>query len=92
MLDTDRPSLNPEFTAEQFDEEMLLYSLSENRAVYLNDSAYLVWQLCGEGISVGEMIAMLEQTYPERRETIRTDVLAALETLRQSGVLTLAAA
>ncbi len=91
MLDTDRPSLNPGFTAERFDEEMLLYSLAENRAVYLNGSAFLVWQLCGEGMPIGEMVTMLEQTYPERRDTIREDVLAALETLRQNGLLTLVA-
>ena len=92
MLDTDRPLLNPDFTTEQFDDEMLLYSPADNRAVYLNDSAYLVWQLCRDGLSVGEMIALLEQTYPERRDTIRGDVLEALETLQNSGVLTLVSA
>ena len=89
MLDTQIPIQNSDFTLEQFDDEILLYSITDTRAIYLNNTAFLVYGMCGSGQSIGEIISLLEEAYPEQRDTIRGDVIAALEQLRQIGALTL---
>lgn len=87
MNDKQKPKINPQFTVEKFDDEILLYTDAGAQAVYLNDAAYSVWLLCNEDMSVGQMIQSLEETYPDMKEQIRCDVLSALETLQSNGVI-----
>lgn len=87
VQDEQKPAINPSYTVEKFDDEILLYTEAGTQAVYLNDAAYAVWLLCKEDMSVGQMILYLEQVYPEQKEQIRKDVLAALGTLQSNGVI-----
>ena len=88
MNDNSTPIAKEEFTAETFDEEVLLYSKSSTQAVYLNDTAHAVWLLCKEQMTVGQMIHYLQGVYPEQKDQIRNDVISALKTLHTSGVIT----
>ncbi len=72
---------------EEFDGEILLYDKRSTRAVYLNDSAYAVWLLCKEKMSVNQIITCLTERYPEQRETIPEDVFSALDMLQESGAI-----
>lgn len=90
MNDNNRPVVNPAYTAETFDDEILLYSKAGSQAVYLNDAAHAVWQLCKEDMTVGQIIEYLEQVYPEQKDQIRPDVTAALEMLAANTVIELA--
>lgn len=87
MLDTKIPELNDEFNLERFDNEILLYSVVDTRAVYLNETAFLVYGMCNSGKTVGEIIALLEEAYPDQKDTIREDVAAAINTLTENGAL-----
>lgn len=87
VQDEQKPAINSSYTVEKFDDEILLYTEAGTQAVYLNDAAYAVWLLCKEDMSVGQMILYLEQIYPEQKEQIRKDVLAALGTLQSNGVI-----
>lgn len=87
VQDEQKPAINSSYTVENFDDEILLYTEAGTQAVYLNDAAYAVWFLCKEDMSVGQMILYLEQVYPEQKEQIRKDVLAALGTLQSNGVI-----
>lgn len=89
MKDTQTPVLNDAFKLEKFDNEILLYSVTDTRAVYLNDTASLVYGMCASGQSVGEIIALLEEAYPEQKDTIRNDVTAALQQLVENDAVTL---
>lgn len=89
MKDTQRPVLNDTFKLEKFENEILLYSVTDTRAVYLNDTASLVCGMCGSGQSVGEIIDLLEEAYPEQKDAIRGDVITALGQLVESEVLIL---
>jgi hypothetical protein len=89
MNDNDRPVANPAFTAEVFDDEILLYSAAGAQAVYLNNAAHAVWRLCQENLTVGQIINYLEQAFPEQKEQIRPDVMAALELLLANTVIEL---
>ncbi len=80
-------NLNPEFKVEKFDDEILLYAVSNTSGVYLNETAYLVWEMCSQDQTVEEIITLLEETYPLQKETIRGDVTAAIESLVEYGAL-----
>ncbi|MFQ5485208.1 MAG: PqqD family protein [Desulfobacterales bacterium] len=58
-------------------------------AVYLNETGYLVWCLCGENRTIGKIIALLEEAYPEQREYIRDDVISVINHLVENGVIVL---
>jgi hypothetical protein len=87
MKDTQRPSLNKAFRLEKFDNEILLYSVTDTKAVYLNDTATLVYGLCDSGQSVGEIIALLEKAYHEQHDAIRGDVTTALQQLLENEAI-----
>lgn len=89
MKDPQRISLNTEFKLEKFDDETLLYSMTESKAVYLNDTAFLVYGLCDSEKSVGEIIALLTEAYPAQSGAIRDDVQAALHQLIENNALIL---
>ena len=80
-------TLNPEYTVEKFENEILLYSISDTNGVYLNETAYLVWEMCDKGLSIKEMIALLEKAFPQQTATIRDDVVSAVESLLDNGAL-----
>lgn len=87
MKDDQTPTVNADFTLENFDNEILLYSVEKTKAVYLNETAHLIWRLCSENLSVGEMITLLESKYPEQKDTIGNDILLTLQTLKDNGVI-----
>lgn len=87
MKDSDIPQVNNEYSVEKFDEEILLYTEAGTQAVYLNDAAHAVWLLCKEGLTVGEIIGLLEGHYPDQKEQIREDVIEALTTLESNKVI-----
>ena len=89
MKDTWKPVLNDVFKLERFDNEILLYSMTDTRAVYLNDTAAVVCGMCGSGQSVREIVALLKEAYPAQKNTIRDDVITALSQLVEKEVLIL---
>lgn len=79
--------LNPDYQAERFDDEVLLYAVSVGQGVYLNETAFLVWELCGCGLSEEEMAVQLEAAYPEQQAVIRDELAAALRSLLANGII-----
>lgn len=72
---------------EKFDDEILLYAMSSTKGVYLNDTAHLVWEMCGQGHSVEDIVVLLEDAYPDQRHDVRADVLSAVESLKEHNAL-----
>lgn len=87
MDDTLTPVRNPDYKLEKFDNEILLYSVSDTRAVYLNETAFLVYGMCGTAQTIGTIIATLEEAYPEQQATIRADVTQAISQLAEHGAI-----
>lgn len=87
MNDNQKPIINPAYTVEKFDDEILLYNEAGTKAVYLNDAAHAVWLLCKENMNIGQMIHYLKEMYPEQNTQIRRDVVAALQLLQKNGVI-----
>ncbi len=87
--DSQIPTLNFEFKLEQFDNEILLYSVAGTTAVYLSETGYLVWCLCSENRTIGKIIALLEEAYPEQKRHIRDDVISVINNLAENRVIVL---
>ena len=81
MIEKKVPKLNPDLYLEKMDNEILLYSLSGTKAVYLNETAVLIWELCDGNRTVEEVIDLLEQAYPQQAEQIHADVITTIKTL-----------
>lgn len=84
---SDNFSVNPEFKVEKFDNEVLLYAASNTKGIYLNETAYLVWEMCGKGQSVKDIVDALQEVYPEQADAIQSDVLSALKSLVENKAL-----
>lgn len=87
MIDSQKLRLNPEFKVEKFDNEILLYAISNTKGAYLNETAYLVWEMCAKNHSIAEIIAILQKAYPQQKEAVREDVIAAIDSLVDTGAL-----
>lgn len=89
MDDACIPTMNAEYKLEKFDNEILLYSVTDTKAVYLNETACMVYGMCNSGQTIGQIIALLEEAYPEQKTTIREDVGETIRQLIQDGALIL---
>ena len=81
------PRINSSFIAEEFEDELLLFNEEGEKALYLNDTAQAVLQLCGDDLSVGQIIEFLQQKYPDNQDEIVDDVIEVLATLESNGVI-----
>jgi len=84
-----KPEVNLAYTVEKFDDEILLYTEAGTQGVYLNDAAYVVWQLCKEDLTIEQIIEYLEDSYPGQKDQIKDDIIAALNTLESNNVIKL---
>jgi len=75
-----RPKHKDAFRIEQLDDEFLLYHPSQKKIMYCNNTASLVWQLCDGKRTINEIVALLNEAYEEKEETIRNEVLQTLTT------------
>ena len=78
---------NPNLFVEDMDEEMVLYEAGSHRAIYLNETATLVWRLCDGTRTVQELIEMLAENYPDARADLPRDIESAVEMLLREGAL-----
>ena len=77
----------PDVKVETIEGEVLLYHPRNTRAIYLNATAAVIWGLCDGRRCVREIVAMIEESYPDAGNGLAEDVLATLAQLRDNGVL-----
>lgn len=75
------------FQLEELDGETLLYRHSLKKMIYLSESAAIVWKLCNGERTAQEIVNLLAEAYPESREAVIGDVVAALDSLVREGAL-----
>ena len=81
------PAPVPDVKVETIEGELLLYHPRNTRAVYLNPTAAVIWEFCDGRRRVREIIALIEECYPEARDNLAQDVFSTLAQLRDNGVL-----
>jgi hypothetical protein len=84
------PSPRERYVVEDIDNESLIYRQAAKSAVYLNETATVIWKLCDGTRSAREIAAVLAEAYPEEAETIAADVAATIDELINVGALKLA--
>lgn len=82
------PSRVPDFSLERIDSESLLYHPGLTKAIQLNETASLVWELCDGQRSVQEIAAMFGDAFPESSDVER-DVVSILDRLAAEGAVRL---
>ena len=102
MSEDDKPSI--EFTADSVPEQTEGYELQKTACCYflqdpvtkniikLNDSSALIWQVCTGEWTVGEIIDVLKESYPDAADSMDNDVIKALNLLYGEGVIQVKAA
>ena len=66
-----------------------LKETKNNTMVKLNDSSALIWQVCTGEWTVGEIIDVLKESYPDAAESMEQDVYQALNLLISEGTVEL---
>ncbi|MCK5717795.1 MAG: PqqD family protein [Thiomargarita sp.] len=79
----------PHYQLEKFDNELLLYHPAKTQAVYLNETAALIWNLCDGQRTFLDIQILLQEAYPEMSHQIPQDLNTTLEQLVQQGVIEL---
>ncbi len=86
------PSRVEHFSLERLDNEILLYHPGLTKAIHLNETAALVWELCDGKRSVAEIGSLLGDAFPEQADEVRNDVGAVVDRLSTEGALQLSPA
>ena len=82
------PTKNSDFEMSELDDEIILFSVANEKAVYLNASAQLIWHLCSGEHSITEIIEGLQSQYPEETN-IASQTIDAIEAMIEDTVITL---
>ncbi len=83
------PTPKKDCQLEEFDDELVLYDMESTQAIYLNETAALVFRLCDGKRSTGEIETLLKEAYPETAEAIESDVRTVLGNLVDAGAVVL---
>jgi pyrroloquinoline quinone biosynthesis protein D len=75
------------FRVEAMGGETLIYRHSMRKAIYLNESAAVIWQLCDGRRTIKEIVDALAEAYPGERDELAMDVNEAVERLHREGAL-----
>ena len=81
------PVRNQDVLCEEFGEEKVVYNASRHEAVYLNQAAAQIWDLCDSISSVQQIMNKLDEIYPDNRALIQNDLETAIGMLTERGLV-----
>jgi hypothetical protein len=73
-----KPRQKPDYRLETLDHEILLYHPARTQALYLNETASLIWRLCDGHRTTAEIAQLLEEAFPEQAGTVGDEVASTL--------------
>ena len=85
----DKPYRNEDCQMEELDDEILLYNPTNNKTLYINKSASIIWQLCDGRQTVQEIVAMIQEAYPGNETELEDDIVTTLQTLVANNAVSL---
>ena len=83
----DKPLKNDDCRMEELDDEILIYHPGNNKTLYINKSASIIWQLCTGEQTVADIIGLINDAYPTQPGNLEQDVIATLTELRENGAV-----
>jgi len=87
MNDQSIPKPVAAYRLEDFDKELFLYHPVKTQAVYLNETAALIWRLCDGRRSIEDIRSILHEAYLEDSDRINRDLKSALERFSKCGAI-----
>lgn len=87
MKDNDTPVRTPGYVLEQVGGDYQLRHQSTDTAIYLNQSAAIIWELCDGTRAAGEIKHLLKTSYPDAAGDIESGINDALSMLLEHGAL-----
>ena len=84
-----KPKQKPGYHLEMIDGELLLYHLDETQILYCNQTASVIWFLCDGRQTVGQMIDILSEAYPDAAGTMASDVEQTIQQFLAAGCIEL---
>jgi pyrroloquinoline quinone biosynthesis protein D len=82
-----RVAQNPRFDFLQVEDESLLYDTATHNVIYLDAPALVIWRLCDGERSIAEIARLIEEAYPQSRDSIAADVQKTVDALANAGAL-----
>jgi len=83
----DKPIRNESCHMEELDDEVLLYNPTNNKTLYINKSASVIWQLCNGEQTAEQIITMIQEAYPGDKEGLHRDILDTLNSLADNDAV-----
>lgn len=83
----DKPLKNDACRMEELDDEILLYHPGNNKTLYINKSASIIWQLCTGEQTVSDIIGLISDAYPSQGGNLEEDVLSTLNELKDNDAV-----
>ena len=87
MKNTQIPHRKQSLQLQEFDGELVLYDLEKMKVIYLSETATLIWQLCDGKRTIGEIVHLLQDAYPDNGGVIETDVESAMAHFTENRTL-----
>ena len=78
---------NSQFNLQEMDDEQLLYNPLITKTIYMNSTATLIWKLCATSLTVGQIIEILIDQFPQSSSQIRVDVIETIDELTKSQAI-----
>jgi pyrroloquinoline quinone biosynthesis protein D len=83
------PRRHERYTVEWMDNESLIYRSPSKMAIYLNETATVIWKLCDGTRTVKEIIDLLVEAFPDAASDVGADVKETIDELVRNGALQL---
>jgi hypothetical protein len=83
------PRRHERYSVEWMDNECLIYRSPSKTAIYLNETATVIWKMCDGTRTMREIIDLLVGAFPDSASEVRADVQETIEELVRSGALQL---
>lgn len=68
----------------------LLQDAEGKNVLKLNETSVLIWELCNGELSVGDMLELLLESFPEAADNLEKDVFRVLDEFNEEKVITIA--
>ncbi len=82
-----RPYPTPGYRVKELDGEILLFNMSSQKILHINQTGALVWKLCNGRRPVEEIVELLQAAYPDTAGQISAEVPLILNSLTEEGAL-----
>ena len=89
MLTDKRPQKVSDYQAEMMEGELVIFHPTDTKVLHSNPSAALIWNLCDGQHTVGEIIQIIAEAYPESAEQIKNDVPETIQLFVENKAIVL---